>query len=90
MHGSLGGRRVRVITPMAARLAARPVRLGAQRGRRSGSVGMGDGIPSGCWLLQTGWPGHGRRATMSGAVEGGSTGEAGDWARTPAKIIRLH
>ena len=75
---------------MASRLAAGPVRLGAQRGRRSGSVGMGDGIPSGCWLLQTGGPGHGRRATVSGAVEGGSTGEAGDWARTPAKIIRLH
>ena len=74
---------------MASRLAD-PVRLGAQRGRRSGSIGMGGGIPSGCWLLQTGVPGHGRRATVSGAVEGGSTGEAGDWARTPAKIIRLH
>ena len=58
---------------MASRLAD-PVRLGARRGRRSGSIGMGGGIPSGCWLLQTGGPGHGRRAAVSGAVEGGSTG----------------
>ena len=54
---------------MASRLAD-PVRLGARRRRRSGSTGMGGGIPSGCWLLQTGGPGHGRRAAVSGAVEG--------------------